>query len=384
MTLMVFEEEIVGGLHPHVCQNVIKAQLDQHAVLFELSPAGDSHRDRLLLNRDSADYVANFLQHTPRIKGLSIVSNINQEDGAMEVMANALRSTKQIVILCLWGDGDDYDDTYGYDDGPNMDNGTMLECLSFALPDNTSVRSLRFHFYNFSTDHCNRTHLHRLLLQKRDFQKLTLSACDFGPDISFLLEGLAVQTDLQELSIDMDDFEKKLDDADLAAILDVVRKKGPRNTLRVLNLYDCGLGTKSLSSLHKLLGQKDCKLHGLSLGGTRRLFRIHTRLRREFLQTLCFSNHSLQRIHAGHKSQMSFQRILELCMQRNQLLAQVRASVRHSSSRDLSIWSHALAYLAKEDGFIGKTCMFAALTTLAPQLDHSASSLPVKRGRHDA
>ena len=103
MTLLVYQEEIVGGLHPHVRQNVIKAQLDQHAVLFELSPAGDAHLDRLSLNHQNTKYVVSFLQRTPRIKGLSIVSNIAQDDGAMEIMINGLRDNKQVCILCLWG-----------------------------------------------------------------------------------------------------------------------------------------------------------------------------------------------------------------------------------------------------------------------------------------
>ncbi|KAL7572476.1 hypothetical protein ACA910_000304 [Epithemia clementina (nom. ined.)] len=407
MTILIYEQHATTvpsfaatGLHPRVCKNVIKAQLDQHAVLFELSPAGDAHRDRLSLNRKSAQYVATFLLNTPRIKGLSIVSNIQPHDGAMEIMVNAFRTTQQIAILCLWGDGDDYDEVNSYysnagDTPPNTDDGSMLECLTYGLPDNSSVKSLRFHFYNFSCQHVNRIHLHRLFLQKRDFQRIIFSACNFGSlpapgHISFLLEGLALQTELQELCIDTDDFEPKLHDEDLAAIINVVRYKGPSKRLHVLNLYDCGLGPKSLQALIAFLADRNCKVTELCLGGTRRLFRVHTDLRRQFLNTLCFSNQTVLRIHAGHsKKQIAFQRILELCVQRNKLVSYVEKVLcqqqsHHCCRHDLGLWGNALGSLAKHDGFVSSTAIYTALKVLAPQIaKHSSSSsslLPAKRG----
>ena len=175
--------------------------------------------------------------------------------------------TSKFVSFVYGGDGDEYDDVESYDgNAPNADDGTMLECLSFGLPGNKSVRSLRFHFYNFSPMHPNRIHLNRLLIQQRNFHKLTFSACDFGSGISYLLEGLANQTELEMFCIDTDDYEKKLGDKDLAAVIDVLREKGPSKSLRILNLYDCGLGETSLNALTALLTKTNCQLDCLCLG----------------------------------------------------------------------------------------------------------------------
>ena len=111
-----------------------------------------------------------------------------------------------------------------------------------GIPGNTSVKSLRFHFYNLSSLHSNHIHLHQLLVGKRNFKQITFSACDFGSDISLLVEGLAAQRDLQEFSIDMEDYDKKLNDEDLADIIQVISENDVGNRLRILNLYDCGMG----------------------------------------------------------------------------------------------------------------------------------------------
>ena len=352
------------------------AKKETQASLLEVSSGHP--RTRLSLDQTNAEFVAAFLQGSPHIQGLSIVSNLERHDGAMEVMANTLRDTKNISILCLWGDCDE--DDVNRSGAFRVDNGTALECLSLGIPGNTSVKSLRFHFYNFSSLHSNHIHLHQLLVGKRDFKKITFSACDFGSDISLLVEGLAAQRDLQEFSIDMEDYDKKLNDEDLADIIQVISENDVGNRLRILNLYDCGMGAKSLQKLNALLSKKDCRLGGLCLGDCRELSDNLAPLQ-EFLSVLCLHNHSIQRIRVGCRNQRAFQRILQQCIHRNHLLSHVRGTFE--KTLDLGVWGMAVSALASKKSFVGATPLFWALSSTSTLVGKGFPSFPrSKKRRH--
>ena len=94
-------------IDPHLRQKVTIAKKETQGSLLDMSSRHP--RTRLSLDQTNAEFVAAFLQGSPHIQGLSIVSNLERHDGAMEVMANTLRDTKNISILCLWGDCDEDD-----------------------------------------------------------------------------------------------------------------------------------------------------------------------------------------------------------------------------------------------------------------------------------
>ena len=377
-----------GEIQRQVWEKVQAALLDERVVWFDLSADDENGRAGPTVNRSSAEFIASFLHETPRIQGLSFISNIQRDDGAMHVVAKALGSTDHVSTVCLWGDEVERPgasrpplsaSTQVSSLSHRVDDGSVLECLLSGLGQNSSISRIRFHSYNLGPTHANYQHLGRLLSCKRNLKMISFSACDFGRSgISLLCQGLALQTQLQEFCIDMNEYDKKLSDRSLAAI---VTGLGHNPCLRNLTLYDCGLGPHALQALMHLLSQPHCRIGGLCLGRCGKLFQDQD-LTHQFMSVLGCSNLSLHRIRAGCRTQQALQQTIQVCIRRNYLLSRIHGLLAARDSMAVAEWSMVLgALLSNEPASVSATPMFHAMVALVPKLTATTSGICNRKRR---